>query len=457
MGLTSGAKGAKQVFQEIAPVAFSRSPGLSEITRGLGDDRSAMAVIIDGNVALRQVPQSAATLNDFVFFFYRSLFSAASAAETVVVVFDEPAATTRAKEAEQRRRDLARKGITTPVANDVLAVTDEYDVAFLENHSAVASLLNNRVARSRFIDEVVFRAATRIQQDVVRWNQQNHVTRIIFDGVDPAGAKRPVNTPRVACILGNTAIVSLLARSRPIGEGDLKMVDVAAKIHGAVHNDHPEVHKIKYVLHTTIDTDALPISLIHEEKMNRLYANRRVRDVICFREQAKKRISEDDVAARASYLLCDVSLLGQQLRASAFSSRCVDGEVTMATRERLMVLVAIAAAISGCDFVKVSGANFDAALEAVFRMIRGNCSVDLSVLRDVASKDTEDVLGWQDVIKELCHTLGGVLAERPRMTKQTINVREVDSCGLMRTAWVASYWSTRELPVEAFGFLPESA
>lgn len=456
--------GAKETLKRLCGRAFTRAPNVGGAVQMLpGQTRAGVVMLLDGNVALRAVPVSAKTLDDFVFFFYRQVFQACSSAECVAVVFDEPDCKTLAKSEEEVQRDLKRKA-REPVTGDVVVVGDDYDAAFLETHDAVRTLLDNRKARNRFIDEVLRRALERLEGDLARWRQRGYRTRLVVDGVDPAGAARPAGAPRIAVMAGDAELVEVLRRDAALGEGDLKLVDASYRIHAAAHAEAPAVAAVRFVCHVTVDTDAFALCLVSEERINRAFSPRRVRDLILFKEPAARGktlegLGQDDLRRASSVLMCDVSTLGQELRARAFPLRGdAASNATMQERERLVTLVAMAAALAGCDFMELKGANFDAALEAAFRLARQRGPADaelLSALDGMATKTRHELLALAPVVKRLCVHTAAVLDERAQYKAQARRVRAVDEIGLARTVWCASYWSLNEQKdVLAFGFPP---
>eukprot|EP00966_Prymnesium_polylepis_P031164 724726-Prymnesium_polylepis.1 len=100
---------------------------------------------------------------------------------------------TKAKQAEQHRRDMARKAVTPVIATEQPTLGDNYDVDVLERHQSVRDLLLDRASRSRFLDEVVRRTLERIEEERARWDALPgvKVSRVVMDGADPAGASRP--------------------------------------------------------------------------------------------------------------------------------------------------------------------------------------------------------------------------------------------------------------------------
>lgn len=463
MGLTShgNGRGAKAHLQAAYPGAFSRASGLADARAMMRVDRAHTAVIVDGNVMLRQVPASATKMNDYVFFVWKMLSSACSAGERVVVVFDEAEHTTKAKTEEQARRDSTRAA--RYVAPEVEALSDDFDAAFLDNFSNVNLIMDNRVARERFIDEVCRQVNERLQSEARKFFLQNTLMKVVFDGVDPRGAARPRGAKRVPQMSGDPDLLAVVDRTglggAPLGEGDLKMRDVAYRIHGSAYCGE-ECAGVKVILHATIDTDSLPIMMLLEDRLNRECGLKRTtRDVIAFKEQQRpKRKTEDDAAQGEDrrFLLCDVCTLYNGIVRSAFPQRDPVLAVSAEDRRRLFALFAISAAVSGCDFMLVRGTNFQDTLEGAFRMIRNNTTT-VSLLDDMCNGDEGTLLNMTPLVKELLEYTSGVLSERPRMGKASANVRDAHPDCLRRAVFCASYWSANEQKnTAAFGFVPLS-
>ena len=90
MGLKFNAnKGAKVVFQQVIPQAFTRCGKLKYLLQMSGLNRGNLVNIIDGNVLLRAVPTGVCTCSDFVFYVYNCLLDVVSTAEFIFVVFEE--------------------------------------------------------------------------------------------------------------------------------------------------------------------------------------------------------------------------------------------------------------------------------------------------------------------------------------------------------------------------------
>lgn len=462
MGLACHAngRGAKASLQSSFPTAFTRAEGLAAARETMHVQREQVAVIADGNVMLRQIPSSATKMRDFVFFFFRMTWGLVSAGERVVIAFDEAEHTTRAKVEEQSRRDSTRTA--RHVAPQVAELTDEFDAAFLEDFANVALIMDNRVARSRFIDEVAKQVNARVQAETAKFFLRGTVLKLAWDGIDMRGADRPYGSARVAQFHGDASLLVVIQRERPLGEGDLKMQDIAYRVHRSAQ-EGGECADVRLVLHSTIDTDAFPICLLNEDRLNREFPlNRTTRDVVAFKEMAprKRKDAEEDgggggaAAEDKRFLLCDVSTLYNCIVRAAFPRRDPILAVSPADRRRLFALFALSAAVSGCDFLVVKGANFEDTLQGAFRMIRNNTST-VALLDDMVDGDEGTLLNMTPLVKELLEHTSAVLSERPRMGKASQSVREAHPEALRRAVFCASYWSGNEQKnTSAFGFVP---
>jgi len=296
MGLKGGPNGAKAVFRDRFASAHCGHPKLAEVRLAHGRRRNETLLVVDGNVLMMGIPASIDTFDGYVGVIATQLGAAVSAAAHVVVVFDEPEHLTKAKQQEQRRRDAQRSGRTPVSSSDLSAcpTTDDYDLAMLkgvriedapegaavvytEGYKRYAVppantklLMNHRAARARFHDAVCVAALEYLQRNM----DGNGAWSLSFDGVDGRGANRPTGTPRELGVLSSDPDLwgPLLARDDPIGEGDMKLTDVTAKVHArAVAEPDGALGMVSLNLLWTIDTDSLLIELMQQ-------ARRRMRD-----------------------------------------------------------------------------------------------------------------------------------------------------------------------------------
>jgi hypothetical protein len=117
------------------------------------------------------------------------------------------------------------------------------------------------------------------------------------------------------------------------------------------------------------------------------------------------------------------------------------------------VLFAISAAIGGCDFLKISGANFSDVLQGAFDLVMERRD-DLSVLDAVIDGDEERLLLAKPVVASLLRSASAVMLRRPRMRASAERLRNVDDVALSRALFVASYWFRNERDCRLLGFAP---
>ena len=296
MGLKGGPNGAKAVFRDRFASAHCGHGKLAEARLAHGRRRNETLLVVDGNVLMMGIPAAIDTFDGYVAVIATQLGAAVSAAAHVVVVFDEPEHLTKAKLQEQRRRDAQRSGRTPVSSSDLSAcpTTDDYDLAALKGvriedapAGAVVTytegykryavppantklLMNHRAARARFHDAVCVAALEHLQRNM----DGNGAWSLSFDGVDGRGASRPSGVARELGVLSSDPELwgPLLARDDPIGEGDMKLTDVTAKVHArAVAEPDGALGLVSLNLLWTIDTDSLLIELMQQ-------ARRRLRD-----------------------------------------------------------------------------------------------------------------------------------------------------------------------------------
>ena len=492
MGLTSGPHGAKQALRDRYRECFRAVPTLADARIGAHIDHAHAVCLLDGNVLIMGM-SFASTLEQFVSGFCASCRAALVSAATVVVVFDEPEYVTAAKLESQRRRDTGGRakseGTTTGTASPPVACkTDAFGAADLHGADDVRPYLTSRKSRYRFIDEVVRCAFKRLRCDVARWagSGERHASLAVHR-VDAAGATRPFGEPRrVEVMATDDALAKALSGGDPIGEGDLKMIEISARVHAAAKRvagtaqveDAPLV-AARLVLHATIDTDALVLCCVHFEAMERARSHAgtvvvgppTVRDVIAFRERAattaaardkrKAACLDDALGNDAYYLLCDVASLARAMRVDCFGDPRMSNALapTVEERERLYIALACVAACAGCDFHIVPGFWFDVGLQAAFRLLR--CpDVPLRALDGLRlSTTTDNALAAGGAVVALLRETAVGLDGTPRGRQAAEKVRKAidEPTSANRALWTASYWCRNEhRELMPFGFLPLS-
>jgi len=451
MGLKSGDNGCKAVFQTQFASAFLACPRLDDVRELVGVARSETLAILDGNVMVKGMPQSATTFREYVQILVAQTAPAIEAAAHVVVVFDEPRAMTRAKLETQKSRD-AKSTAQTPVCSEELVAcirTDEFTEEMLHADGCnVRMLMNHRAARPRFYDAL----CAAILAHFVENTSGDAAWSLTFDGVDPRGFAREFNAPRTAGILSSDDAFwrPLLHRETPIGEGDLKLTDVAQRVHDAAKHESTPVHGVVLNLLVTIDTDSLVIELLkQQERLARTdESDRNELTIVCLKEHARRR-KGDDFVTPSRFLCCNAARFHSNVADYLAPARSED-------RNAAVALLVAACACCGCDFLEVKGARADLMLPVVKDIVRRHPEV----LRDMALIFDED----EAVVREAKSAINTVLkayaddiANKPRMKRSHASASNYCDAQVLRALWTVSYWYGREfLDCADWGFASES-
>ena len=432
MGLAGGPKGAKAVFKDVFAKAFCEFQNLVLVRQAVGVTRKQTLNVVDGNVLVMQCPSSIDSFGGYVDFLSGQLHKAISAAAHVVVVFDEPENLTLAKRAEQLKRDQRRKPLT-PICSPELSacpVDDNYGADdLLWPGLNVRLLMNHRAARSRFYDGLCAAVLARLESTLEggEWS-------LTFDGIDSRGADRPVDEKRLAGVLSSNpdVFVPMLTRTVAIGEGDLKLSDVPARVRKAEMG-------VLLILLTTIDTDSLAIELMGQ-------AARSDNDdltILCLKEPSKKRA--DGEHKPGGFLCVDMDV---------FLSQVVEYmRVPETANEDAVALLAGSFALCGCDFVQVPGLNALDMLPCA-RDVARRCPEMLANVSGVRTDDASKAKGAVEALEEVLEVYIKSLEGKPRGKKTASAVSSYTEIDLERAAWVVAYWSCHEhKSVEEFGFV----
>ena len=495
MGLPSGPHGVKTFVKAKCEEAWKEYASLKDARVAQECSGEQTAVILDGNVLVRQVPQKANTFDEYTSIFNKFVDSALHAGNVVVVVFDEPALMTKAKAAEQAKRDAqAKRGAITmsaDLAESFAPTTDnyDYDVAISADPHEI---LRSRAARPRMFDAICKHTMTTLMI-----NSKAHAGKtLIFDGIDPRGASRPADEMRDPCMYSNDdRAATLLTRpaSAPIvAEGDLKITDVESEIQH-LRDTCKYFTSIELFLVCTIDTDSIGIELMHQSAKNEARAVSQhlegertpPRTLLCFRETPSRKRKEpgnnDNPFAEFSF---DVTAGATQRYAPA-TFACFDvAELHNSIVKHLgapsgfhrhaTALLASAWCLCGSDFVHLKGMRSDVAFESVADLCKSADATKL--LKDVEAtwelrRDTDPVTvaavrnAMLGPIGHVVQSTRDRLKGMPRMGKsvasinQVIEDREALRATLLKAAWCAVYWSGLQIPnseLADWGFLLDS-
>ena len=263
MGFKSCPKGVKKQLIARFPQAFQCFPSLIDTRLAVRTKRDETIIVLDGNVMLMSVPQSAKSLDEFVQIVFSSLYRAIVTANVTVVVFDHPGCLTAAKKAEQSKRDASQQQHQHIVHSEDMIVdenhahTDDYTVDYLESLEDLHPLVKTRASRLRLFDEVTMRAFRKLENNL-KWSGGH----LLLDGIDPLGAARaPGETRNPQIVSSSIEVGQLFRRTIQIGEGDLLLSYVGQKARqlaseGVFFDDY------SLVMTCTIDTDSFAIEIM---------------------------------------------------------------------------------------------------------------------------------------------------------------------------------------------------
>lgn len=452
MGLASGDNGVKSIVKQRYSQACVVANSLTDAVRYTGTPRERAVIALDGNVLMMQVPQQAASFSAYVGIVSAAIKTAMANASLVVVVFDEPWCMTAAKAEEQRRRDAARSK-TVPVCSLDLTphpISDAYGTKELFGTSDCHAIVRCRPARQRFFDAVGREILTLLNRTVDKWAEGGHESVLLFDGLDPAGADRPIGQKRAPGIWGtDDAIAALFQREQAIGEGDLKLVAVEQRVQQLVKEE-----KLDVSLHVTntIDTDALAISLLDEAKrFGTDEDNKGVKSMLAFRERASKRDLEE-TDARATYWCVDVSMLHHMVQNDIWSMS--KKEPTPLEARCAMALMAAGWALAGSDFTRAKGLHARMVFEAVPAML-ATCPRLIELMQHSWKDSRQGAKLVQPALRRLLLLCASSYSEQKRARKKTVEeLRNHETDVLLRACWTVAYWQNVEHTgsLDDFGF-----
>ena len=480
MGLESGDFGAKKTILQMMQTLHDAKvvengtrvvTKLEELHVYYKLNKSNTAVIVDGNVMFRAAPQLSYV--DFCKYIEQQVMSFFQCAKHVIVVFDEPECITVAKREEQAARDAARKKRAIITSEDVLGLptTDAYNEQDVANCPNVNGLIDLRATRIRLMDMIfarVMKEARRIEAQQIQMLGVA-MTTLTFDGLDGRGDARGHDAPRQPGIQStNEGMTDVLHRETPIGEGDLKLVAVEQAIERHRWEEGSPVASVRLVLHHTIDTDSLMISLIAEAERD----SRGVHDLIsilCLREPGRKR-KGDDFFSPAHYQTISMQKLYSATMLLCFKE---DGPHVRKLGREAVALVAMGLAACGCDFVgraQLPGLRANEMMSAISNAIQTNPTL-LPSMRGVWSGDAEETRKTRKILKSVLEqygrNMGGGAIPVPAVLtfgnyqgsvskqrqKYALHLKTPNDDGLLRAAWVCSYWHRAEFKnIRDFGF-----
>jgi hypothetical protein len=452
MGLTSHKTGVKNQLKERFPSAFKKFPTLIDARNAASAQRENTVIHVDGNVIFMSVPQAARTLDAYLAVVFNSLRAAIATAFLTVVVFDDPDALTIAKRQEQLKRDAYKASNMVHHSSDLQSspLDDNYDKQYVYTARNVHDLVGNRRTRLRFFDEIAYLLLDKLNAQIQRWTASGHTGgHVVFDGIDPRGADRPIGTQREpVCVASSPEAAALFKRETPIGEGDLKLADLGRRAREMARQPDSMLADFKLALCTTIDTDSFCLELIEEARRGESDTTP-LNTVLCMRERAQKRGTEDEVPSY--YLCCDVALLHNLLQKSMWGAT---RNPTARDQRAAITLLVSGWAACGCDFVQLKGMRSDVVFGAVAEIVKTQTDC-VEFMKHAWSAERENLVKTHHSIRKLLVECASRLSNIPRIKKDCLpSISDPDDLILKRIGWVAAYWNSVEHKgVEDFGFL----
>lgn len=445
MGLTAnGEYGVKALIKSKYRASARSYASLGDVRKATGSERSQVVAALDGNVLMMQVPRSAGSFAAYIGIVTNAIRQAMGSAQVVVVVFDDPAYLTAAKREEQAKRDANRKKVEPLCSDDLFPypTTDNYGIAELTSTSNCHSIVGCRPARQRFFDETGRQVLDNLKKSISTWAQHEDAQSVvIFDGLDPRGANRPIGAPREARIYGSDPEwAALFQRDEPIGEGDLKLAFVEERVRQLTAQG-----KLPTRLHMTItiDTDSIAIELMEQARRNCLPPpEHTLMGVLCMRERAPKIDDSDDSAA--TFWALDYSELLDNIQMDMWRVKRSELLPTAVEQRAAMSLMAAGWALSGSDFCKISGMRADMVFDAMPSLVKTAPDL-LARMHKSWSGNRDETKHVTDALRRLVLLCAGAYADQPRARKATAAaMRDHDATTLLRGAWTVSYWNGHE-------------
>ena len=429
--------------------------------RGAGGARASTVVVMDGAVACMAVPQGCAGFEMYANCVYLSVRDALSSGIVVVLTFDEPEAVSNAKKLEQVRRDAcSKKRKIVTCSNDLAPPSPplDYDRAELRAQPSMHELREHRPTRAKIFDEVALYVLERATKVISQWKTHGHnAGALLIDGVDPRGAERPCGERRAPVMLGTDAELVKLFEHEAIGEGDIKLGELERRVRALQAEEHPTFSPVRLIQHNTIDSDAIVLGVLGVARRGvarecaTAEANTSLHALVCMRE---RRAKDAWAGEGATYTTIDVCMLEGQLQ------RYMWGISHVPTPHDLMasaLAFAAVAAICGCDYVAVKGANFPFSLEALPMFVKTESTALARI--GLATQPNDEVARQAAIgVRTLCCAIGSTMCEKPRYGRQAASVREASEELLLKTTWAISFWAGRERVADlSWGFAPAPA
>tara|TARA_X000001036_G_scaffold339278_1_gene318375 strand:- start:1457 stop:2860 length:1404 start_codon:yes stop_codon:yes gene_type:complete len=457
---TDGEKGVKLTVKRMWAGAFKRYTTVDDAVAACRRDRTEVAVTMDGNVLMMQIPDSVETFHEYASVATNVVRSAVRSASVVVVVFDEPEVLTAAKREEQADRDARRRKPARYHSPDIPAVPedDDYGEAELLATRNCHAILEMRPARNRFYDAVGVEVRRRLQQELAAPGAV-----VVFDGLDPRGAARPIGAPREVRLFGAGVDVDSVVEAvqhAPEGEGDLKLAVIEEAVRRVAARPEAErpapLRATRTHFAITIDTDSIGIGLLERARRDMDWPDRPpFQSAMLMRERTPKRDRWGD-EANASYLVCDYDALYMMVQRDLWGVRLGVVRTMDPVKKRLAVTLLVAGWIlAGSDYANIRSLNAAMVTEALPGLLRYS-EDDLGPMeaawrRDVSALQYRVPSALAHLVELCARNYEGA----DRVHKATLaGLRSYDDVQLRRAAWCCAYWSGWEIreDLHEFGF-----
>ena len=476
MGLSDGGvNNVKKLCKDYFSTTYREYGSLMETRQGLKKTSSQTVVILDGNVLMQAVPNAIFSLSGYIDLFERNINNAFAAGDTVIVVFDEKV--TRAKQAEQERRDAARKKSQPIMSEDLqdefCPTNDDYTREQIEGITNIHNLMAHRKARGRLFDiivrDVLKRFEAKKQTSIKSKTGGSEDRLLIFDGVDERGDDRPTNAPRITDVLASDHRFNSWLHRREgekVGEGDLKLSELQTKIE-QIKAQGKAFKDVDLVLLITIDTDVIATELVRIALDKYKDFTPTFDTAFVFHERtiiSKKRKAEEPeaVAPPATFCCFHSASLYDGFCTALFGNAFKDMKAVAPHAILLLVSMFV---LGHSDFVALKGMRSEVSLDSMANICDESVPT-LQLMTPMLSAMAKGRFATPDEVKkasvaaeqaiERCiEVCVDILRATPRLGRAVSNASARMPEHAKRATWVLLYWSMfpeTALDLDDFGF-----
>ena len=262
-------------------------------------------------------------------------------------------------------------------------------------------------------------------------------------------------------VASDPGIAAALARERPIGEGDIKLIALESRIH-ELKAVHPRFKDFTLCLTSTVDTDSFPIMLLDAAKRRVNPYSSGLHSLFCMREPASKREREESGGtAKATWLVCDTVLLEYKLQCHLWS-QVVENRPSDEMMLQAMLALCASTALCGCDFTGKTGqkgSRFDHFWEALPEFIATEPKA-LACFGSTLADDSAVARTATGGLLRVCYAASGHMEGKrcsgtsTRTYKtQAKELWDTPDRLLRRSIWATAYWAQHEFIADSeWGF-----